>query len=77
MAKGRPKAGLVLSDEEREGLLRLARLRKTAQAIALRSRIVLECAGGMTNTGWPSSWASRMSRLVNGDSVLWSDGWTD
>jgi transposase len=40
-----PKAPpLVLSDEEREVLLGWSRRRKTAQALALRSRIVLECA---------------------------------
>ena len=37
---------LVLSDEERQVLEGWARRRKTAQALALRSRIVLACAGG-------------------------------
>lgn len=46
---GRPKAELVLTEEERVELQRLARRRKTAQAIALRARIVLECASGKTN----------------------------
>ena len=46
---GRPKAELVLTEEERVALQRLARRRKTAQAIALRARIVLECASGKTN----------------------------
>jgi transposase len=46
----RPKAELVLSDDERTELTRLSRRRKTAQAIALRARIVLECAAGKTNT---------------------------
>ena len=38
---GRPKAELVLTDEERSVLERLVRRRKSAQALALRARIVL------------------------------------
>ena len=41
---------LVLSDEERDTLERWARRRKTSQALALRCRIVLECAAGRSNT---------------------------
>jgi transposase len=37
---------LVLSDEERQVLRGWSRRRKTAQALALRSRIVLACEGG-------------------------------
>ena len=37
---------LVLSDDERRVLEGWARRRKTAQALALRSRIVLACADG-------------------------------
>lgn len=47
--RGRPKATLVLTGAEREELLALARRRKTAQAAALRARIVLACADGMEN----------------------------
>jgi transposase len=39
---------LVLSDEEREVLAGWSRRRKTSQALALRSRIVLRCAEGGT-----------------------------
>jgi transposase len=46
---GRPKIVLVLTDEEREQLQRWARRRKSAQALALRSRIVLACATGLSN----------------------------
>jgi transposase len=41
--QGRPKAELVLTNEERLTLERLANRRKTAQALALRARIVLTC----------------------------------
>ncbi len=47
--RGRPKTELVLSDHEREQLQSWARRRKTAQALALRSRIILECASGTDN----------------------------
>jgi transposase len=50
MAKlGRPKPPLVLADDEREVLRRYVRRGKTAQRLALRSRIVLECAKGVDN----------------------------
>jgi transposase/DNA-binding CsgD family transcriptional regulator len=47
---GRPKVELVLTGLEREELERYARRPKTAQALALRARIVLESASGAPNT---------------------------
>lgn len=47
--RGRPKASLVLTEAERGELLALAVRRKTAQAVALRARIVLACADGVDN----------------------------
>jgi transposase len=47
--RGRPKAELMLSEAEREQLQAWSRRRKTAQALALRSRIVLGCASGTSN----------------------------
>ncbi|MCP5233469.1 MAG: IS630 family transposase [Zoogloeaceae bacterium] len=44
---GRPKAEIVLNESEREQLEAWMRRRKTAQALALRSRIILECATGV------------------------------
>jgi transposase len=49
MALGRPKARLVVAPSERERLLAWARRPKTAQALALRARIVLKCAEGLDN----------------------------
>jgi transposase/transcriptional regulator with XRE-family HTH domain len=46
---GRPVAGLVLTDEERDQLGRWARRAKSSQALALRARIVLACAEGLSN----------------------------
>ena len=50
MRTGRPKAALAVSAEQREQLEGLARRRSTAQALALRARIVLACAEGGNNT---------------------------
>lgn len=47
--RGRPKAPLVLTEEERETLERWARRPKSAQSLAFRCRIVLACAQGLDN----------------------------
>jgi transposase len=41
---------VVLSEDERATLMRWSRRAKTAQALAMRSRIVLLCADGLPNT---------------------------
>ncbi|MBM7443087.1 helix-turn-helix domain-containing protein [Streptomyces sp. HB132] len=46
---GRPKAELILSDEERAALEGWVRRRSTPQAWALRCRIILACAEGASN----------------------------
>jgi transposase len=46
---GRPKADLVVSDAERAQLTSWARRAKTSQDLAMRSKIVLQCAAGGTN----------------------------
>ena len=43
---GRPKAPLILTEDERETLVRWSRRAKSSQALALRCRIVLACADG-------------------------------
>ncbi len=50
MRRGRPTPPLELTDEERETLERFVRRHTTAQRLAFRSRIVLHCADGQTNT---------------------------
>ncbi len=47
--RGRPKVDLSLTDEERHALERLVRRRTSAQAMALRARIVLASATGSPN----------------------------
>ncbi len=50
MGRGRPMAPLALDGAERETLEQWTRRPKTAQALALRARIVLACAEGRSNT---------------------------
>ena len=46
---GRPVPELVLTDEERVTLTRWSRRAKSSQVLAMRSRIILACAGGVSN----------------------------
>jgi transposase len=69
--RGRPKAPLVLSEDEQQTLERWARRRTTAQALALRARIVLACAEGTTNKEvaerlgvWPQTVTKWRGRFV-------------
>ena len=69
--RGRPKAPLVLTDEERQTLQRWTRRAKTAQALALRAKIVLACADGATNKEvaeqrgiWPQTVGKWRGRFV-------------
>ena len=50
MRRGRQLAPLVVTTEERESLERWTRRPKTGQALAQRARIILESAGGKSNT---------------------------
>src|SRR4051794_16729461 len=47
---GRPTPELVLTDEERATLTRWSQRAKSSQVLAMRSRIVLACADGASNT---------------------------
>jgi transposase len=69
--RGRPKAPLVLTDDERQTLERWSRRATTAQALALRCKIVLACAEGATNKAvaerlgvWPQTVAKWRGRFV-------------
>ena len=50
MRTGRPKQPLEIAAEDREKLNMIARRPKSAQAMALRARIVLGCEQGMNNS---------------------------
>src|SRR3989441_5571675 len=63
MRRGRPKAPLTLTDDERETLERWVRRPTTAQALAQRARIVLACVSGRDNSSRPGAGAA-------------SDGWS-
>ena len=50
MRTGRPKKPLEIGDADREKLSMIARRPKSAQAMAMRARIVLRCGQGMSNS---------------------------
>ncbi len=50
MKAGRPTPVLTLTDEEREALQAWTRRPKCPQALALRARVILLCAAGLSNT---------------------------
>src|SRR5207253_3721892 len=50
MRTGRPKKPLDIAAEDREKLNMIARRPKSAQAMAMRARIVLGCEQGMNNS---------------------------
>src|SRR5215831_8632077 len=49
MSTGRPTKPLNLTPEEKEKLAMLVRRPKSSQAVAMRARIVLACAEGLSN----------------------------
>src|SRR6516165_7066993 len=51
MAKGRRKAELILTDDERQTLKSWASRPKSTQQLAQRAKIVLACADGLDNKG--------------------------
>ncbi len=50
MRIGRPIPEFVITPEERSALQNWARRPKSAQALALRAKIILACAEGKSNT---------------------------
>ena len=66
---GRPKAGLDLTGAEREQLTQWARRAKTAQALALRAKIVLACAEGKNNKQ-----VAAQLRVTEGTVARWRRG---
>jgi transposase len=60
---GRPIAPLTLSDDERATLLRWARRAKSSQVLAMRAKIVLACADGLSNVDVAAKLAVHLSTV--------------
>src|SRR5512132_3232422 len=73
---GRPKAKLVLTDQEQATLVGWSRRAKSSQALAQRSRIVLACAEGDANTQVASELGYIRRRWASGAPGLWPGAWT-
>ena len=75
MAKRIYKLELVLTEFERAELEKLARRRKTAQALALRARIVLQCAAGKSHLAIAEQLGVSNVTLVSGVDVSSRNVW--
>ena len=76
MGRGRRLPPLGLTEESRETLRNWSRRRKTAQALALRSRIVLRAADGVTATGIAAEIRSACRRSASGGAGSSTPEWT-
>jgi transposase len=63
---GRPKPMLVLTDEERDALIRLTKRPRANRSLAFRARLVLACAEGAANTA-----VARRYRTTNATVGKW------
>jgi hypothetical protein len=75
MAGRRTAPQVVLSESERSELKGLAGRRKTAQAMAMRARIVLACAEGCKASRSQHGWALMRLRSENGAGALRRSAW--
>ena len=70
MAPGRPTKPLNLTAEETEKLSLLARRPKSAQAMAMRARIVLGCAQGSSNSEVAKKLQITKATVANGENAF-------
>ncbi len=66
MRTGRPKATLIVTNDERQHLQSLAHRSRTASFVARRARIILACADGLTNMA-----VARRLRVAPGTVCKW------
>jgi DNA-binding NarL/FixJ family response regulator len=77
MRKGRPLARLSVTVEDRAQLVAWSKRPKTAQALAMRSRIVLLAADGLSNTVIASQLHTMQHTWASGGGAIWSAVWMD
>ena len=76
MRTGRPVAKIELTAEAAGLLEGYKQRRTTAQALALRARIVLACASGRANQAVAAQLGLRRKRSANGEPASSRSGWT-
>ena len=64
--RGRPKQPLILSEDEREELLRLGRRARTNRRLAFRAKLILSCGEGLKGTE-----VAKRHRTSNQTVCLW------
>src|SRR3982750_3024835 len=69
---GRPKAELILTQSEREELVRLTNRARVNRGLAFRAKLVLACAGGASN-----STVARVHRTSNQTVCEWRRRFVD
>ena len=74
MPRGRPLAPLALTTTDRATLEQWTRRRTTAQALALRARIILRAATGQSNTV-TATWAAPTSTATARPTAAISSQW--
>src|SRR4051812_37584304 len=65
---GRPKKPLVVTDDERDALIRLTKRPRANRLLAFRARLVLACADGTANTA-----VARRYRTTNATVGKWRE----
>jgi hypothetical protein len=73
--RGRPTVQIVLTEDERQTLERWAQRRTSSQALALRCRIVLACAQGLSNVEAGARLGCIRPRSASGGTGSPSAGW--
>src|SRR5450755_2854787 len=66
MTRGRPKADLVITDDERTQLMSFARSRSLPASLSARARIVLSSADGEANSSIAERLELGKARLASG-----------
>jgi len=77
MRQMRADAEIELTNEQRTEFEKVVRSRRTAQAVALRARIVLLTADGFAPTTIAEELGTSQPRRASGGRAMWTMAWRD